>query len=502
MAMPYPHSKIRRAQPAPLPRYAAGLLLAGTMLAGWPVLAQETLAPGAGAAAVDELQSPLNADASDVAPQIGTPVPASANDAPAAIGRTTPTGPLVTVGGESPAALDAGRQNLPAYSVDGLRTAIAPWSDEPPGVRLGTFVLRPSVLQGIGYERTKTGDDVQTRSFSTTTLRGTVVSDWSLHQLTIDGTGTYEKNFTDSDYTEPEVNINADLRLDLSADTVANLTAGYSLEREDAADPNAIMDAANQSAVQNFGGGARIQRDFGLIRGTLAATIDRATYGDVEFSDGSELSQSDRNNTAGVLTGRIGYEVSPALIPFIEASAGRVHYDEARDSAGFARSGDVYAARTGVELDLGEKLRGEFAIGYDRETYDDERLKTINAFSVDGSFDWSPQRGTNVNLGLRTSIEPSTTPGESGYVSYLASADITHEMRSNLVARLIGSYEWRDFPTSSASNQNVYIIGTGLTWGLSRYLALSGDVSYELTQPETGANTGVTRAGLGLVLRR
>ncbi|MDR6758809.1 hypothetical protein J2Y48_004117 [Mycoplana sp. BE70] len=495
--MPYPHSKSLRAQPAQLPRRVAGLLLAGTMLAAWPALAQEaaTIVPGTDAAATPTRQDPLVAEpATQATPQ----------DSPAATTRTTPATPLALVDGEdvTGSATEIGRQNLPVPSIDGLRTATAPWSDEPPGMRLGTFILRPTIAQGIGYERTKTGDDVQTRSFSTTTLRGILVSDWSLHQLTIGGAGTFEKNFSGGNNTEPEANVDADLRLDLSADTTANLTAGYSLEREDAADPNAIANAEEQSAVQTFRGGASIQRDFGLIRGTLGADIERTTYGDVELSNGSELSQSDRNNTEGVLTGRIGYEVSPALIPFIEAAIGRVRYDDARDSAGFARSGDVYAARTGVELDLGEKLRGEFALGYDRETYDDERLKTINAFSVDGSMDWSPQRGTNVNLGLRTSIEPSTTPGESGYISYLASADITHEMRSNVVARLAGSYEWRDFPTSAASNQNVYIIGTGLTWGLNRYLALSGDVSYELTAPETGANTGVTRAGLGLVLRR
>ena len=57
-------------------------------------------------------------------------------------------------------------------------------------------------------------------------------------------------------------------------------------------------------------------------------------------------------------------------------------------------------------------------------------------------------------------------------------------------------------PTSSSSNQNVYIVGTGLAWNFNRYLALSGDVSYELTTQKNTADTGVTRAGLGLVLRR
>ncbi len=492
--MAYQHDRKLRVRPDAPPRRAVGAFLAATLLVASQALAQEA-APGEPGA--EAMPSDASLQALDVA--AGATPQATSDGLPA-----PPSAPVAPEAGipSSEAIADAGRQNLPNSSVDGFRNGSLPYSEEPSGIMLGTFLLRPAIEQGIGYERTKSGDETDTRSFSTTTLRGSLTSDWSRHQLTIDGAGTYERNFSGNDNTEPEVNVGADLRLDLSGETTANLTAGYSLEREDMADPNAVSGAQVQSAVQNYAAGARIQRNFGLIRGTLGATVDRETYGDVKLSDGSELSQSDRNTWTGILTARIGYELSPALIPFVEGSGGRVRYDDERDSSGYARSGDLYGGRTGLEFDLGEKLRGEIGIGFDRQTFDDERLKAINAFAADGAVDWSPQRGTNVNLGLRTAIEPSTTPGESGYISYLASTEITQEVRSNLVARLTGSYEWRDFPTSSSSNQNVYIVGTGLAWNFNRYLALSGDVSYELTTQKNTADTGVTRAGLGLVLRR
>lgn len=503
--MAYLHRRSQRVRPNAPPHRKVGVLLVATVLAvaqgHVAAHAQEfdpsalgTTQPSASDASLQALDA-----AAGASPQGGG---GSETFATAAAAPGGPAVPEAATAPASDAAPDAGRQNLPTASMDGFRTGAIPYSEEPPGIGIGTFTLRPSLSQGIGYERTKTGDQTDTRSFSTTTLRGSLISDWSRHQLTIDGSGTYERNFDGGANTEPDVNIEADLRLDLSGETTANLTAGYSLEREDMADPNAVSGADVQSAVQTFSGGARLQRDFGLIRGTFGANIDRETYGDVEFSDGSRLSQKDRNTTTGILTARIGYEISPALIPFIEASGGRVRYDEERDSSGYARSGDLYAGRAGVEVDLGEKLRGELGIGIDRQTFDDERLKAIDAFAADGAVDWSPRRGTNVNLGLRTAIEPSTTPGESGYVSYLASTEITQEVRSTIVARLTGSYEWRDFPTSASSDQNVYIVGTGLAWNFNRYLALSGDVSYELTTQKNSEDTGVTRAGLGLVLRR
>ncbi|MGO4139898.1 outer membrane beta-barrel protein, partial [Rhizobium brockwellii] len=76
---------------------------------------------------------------------------------------------------------------------------------------------------------------------------------------------------------------------------------------------------------------------------------------DAELANGTTVALSERNQTTGTLGGRVGYELSPALIPFIEATLGRSVYDETRDSAGYARSGHSYGAQAGVEVDLGDK---------------------------------------------------------------------------------------------------------------------------------------------------
>ncbi|MDX3929295.1 MAG: outer membrane beta-barrel protein [Shinella sp.] len=394
------------------------------------------------------------------------------------------------------------RENLPEVTVDNLRTnTIRDW-DEAPGIRVGTFVLRPSITQGISYEKTTTGSSSQSRGFSQTDLRGTMTSDWSRHQLTVNAEGRYERNIWGEGETDPEFNVDADLRLDLAGETTVNLTAAYRFEREDSSDPNAVSGASSQADIHRMLLGARVERDFGLIRGRLGTEIEREIFGDVTFGDGTRLSLSDRNNTEARLIARVGYEISPALIPFLEASAGRSIYDEKHDSLGYERSAVNLGARTGVELDLGEKLRGELAFGYTRSSFDDDRLKALDALSVDGSATWSPRRGTDVALNLRTAIEPSTDPGLSGYVAYSADALITHELREKLVARLTGGYTWRDFPSSYGADQNVYLAGAGLTYDINRYLALTGNVSYELTTQDTGPDTKVTRAGLGLTLRR
>ena len=70
------------------------------------------------------------------------------------------------------------------------------------------------------------------------------------------------------------------------------------------------------------------------------------------------------------------------------------------------------------------------------------------------------------------------------------------------MARLNAAYTLRDFKIAGNQDQNIYLAGAGITWNLNRWLAMTGDVSYELTRQKGTSDTGVTRAGIGLVLRR
>ncbi|MGR9498631.1 outer membrane beta-barrel protein [Rhizobium leguminosarum] len=383
------------------------------------------------------------------------------------------------------------------------RAAESASTEETPGIPIGTFVLRPSVAQSINTETTKDGNTTQRRAFLETDAAATLTSDWGRHQLTVTSEGAWQKNVSGEGEEQPSFKINSDLRLDLPDDTTAHLTAGYNFYREDTDDPDAIANAAQQSDVQEFSAGASVQRDFGILRGTTALALTRSIYSDAKLSNGTTVSLSDRNQTTGTLRGRVGYELSPALIPFIEANIGRTVYDETQDSAGYERSGHSYGAKAGVEVDLGEKLKGEVGVGYEMADFEDSRLSSIDTATLDASLLWSPIRGTDVNLDLQTSIQPSTTAGESGYVSHALTTTVTHQLHDNLVGTMIGGVIWRDYPTDSTINDElVYTAATGLTWNINRYLDLTSTLGYELTTRKEGSDSQQWRAGVGLKLKR
>lgn len=395
------------------------------------------------------------------------------------------------------------RQNQREPTIDGLRLRTYNPSTI---VRRASASARSRCARAsasINHEWRKDGDTKTNRGYLETGFRGTLTSDWSRHQLTVTGEGILQNNISGEGEEEPRADVDAELRLDLWDETIARLRAGYSFYREDADDPNAISNAKTQSAVNNYRLGAAIERDFGLIRGSVGIDFDRQTYGDVELENGTNLSVKYRNRNTGILTGRVGYELSPALIPFLEASVGKSLYDLREDPLGFERSYQTYAARGGVEVDLGEKLYGELGLGYETYNFEDDRLGELSGLSVDGRINWSPQRGTDVLFAVSTDLNPSTTPGDAGSIDYNLTNIITHQMRSDLVARLTNSLTLRNYPSdASSSDETTWRTGAGLTYDINRYLALTGDVSYERTTRDQGDTTDITRVGVGLTLRR
>lgn len=402
---------------------------------------------------------------------------------------------------------DIGRQNLRETRLDDatadrIRRSAGDAEDDS-GIRLGSLILRPSIGQKLGSETQRAGDTKENRIFSETGLKGTLTSDWSRHELTLGAEGAWQETLSGEGTDKPRANIDARLRLDLADDTIAIINGAYSFGREDTDDPNAVSGAKVQSGVNQYGLGASVERDFGLIRGSIAADVTRFQYSDAELSNGATLERSDRNRNRFTLSSRLGYEISPALTPFVEGTIGRIDYDEDVDSAGYRRSADLYGAKTGVAVDLGEKLRGEIAVGYEHQTYEDARLEELSALTLDGNIFWSPREGTSIDLTLDTTIDPSTTAGVNGATIHRFTTELAHDLRSNLVARLTGGTTFTNYDGDAASSDTTaYLAGAGLTWKINRYLDATADLTYERTNYKTGTDNDTVTALVGVTAKR
>ncbi|MBX3578932.1 MAG: outer membrane beta-barrel protein [Rhizobiaceae bacterium] len=349
----------------------------------------------------------------------------------------------------------------------------------PVGITVGSFILRPSLESGITYT---TNSDLSAAGgpawLSETTLRLNAESDWSSHSASVDAYGTFRKSLAGNPVEETEAGIDGQLELELGNEFAATATAGYSRQPESVDSPVEIVGSVSQPLLQTLNGSLGLAKNLGKARFSVTGRVEREWYGDAALSDGTTISQVDRNFTLPTLALRGGYEISPSLTPFVEVEYGRRIMDTETDASGYARSADRVAARGGVEFNLDEKLTGELSAGWIRETLDDARLAPIEGATVEADVSWSPYRGTTVGLVANTTVEGTTVAGESGSLLHTATVSLERRLRRDLTGSITLGAEWRDYIGSDDTDTTLSAEGS-LTWWLNRYAGLTTRLRHE-----------------------
>lgn len=429
-----------------------------------PVMAQEADADGPGPISDLNIDEVAPADAASVDTNSALPY------------RVGPIGPI---GG-----VDSGEVNDESdpYAAEGLR--------------LGTFIVRPTLEIGLtgthSVSNTNTNgpdgivENKSTSYASTNSFGLQVNSDWSRHSLELDLNGRLPVGIS-GDEDEPTADVAGTLGLDLSALTSLSLSGTYGYDTENpqsAAFLNAVEAGApllrgiNEPATQSYSGTATLNHDFGGLTAQISAAISRLEYGAARLSDGTTISQSDLNATSYDVSLRGGYALSGVLSPFVEMGYGQRVTDDLVDSAGLNRNATNYQLRLGTEIDFGEKLSGEVAAGYGVEQYDDATLADVSGFIADIALAWSPVRGTDVTLNANTSFAPSGTEDVSGSLLYATELGLSHRLTSQLTgtASIGAAYERFEGPAVDETTLNGSL---GLIYNLNRYVALTSRIEHE-----------------------
>ncbi|WP_170314786.1 outer membrane beta-barrel protein [Aquibium carbonis] len=349
----------------------------------------------------------------------------------------------------------------------------------PLGLRLGTFDATVTLDQGMLWSSNINSTQNGGEAFvSQSELRLRAVSDWSSHSAEINALGVYQKSVSGEDYKQTELAIDGALSYEISRDTTVRATASYRIAPEAASSPVVLPATDTDPLNHQLSASLGVRHGFGRAVLGLTGSLDRETFSDFEGLCCGTVSQEDRNYTLATLALRAGYEVSPALTPFVEAEIGRRNYDLEQDFAGYRRSADRYALKGGLELDLSEKLNGEISVGWLRESFDDDRLVPVSALLLDGTLNWSPMRGTTLRLTGGTTVEGSTTAADSGSVRYSGNLEVLREVRPSLTVGALGGLAFRDYVNSSAT-ETTLSAEVNATWWMNRYAGLNGRLRHE-----------------------
>ena len=377
----------------------------------------------------------------------------------------------------------------------------------PVGFRAGTWQVFTRLEQAVGYATNSSfSAGGRPGPFSQTDANVTIRSDWSRHQATITADGSYRRSW-DADGGSgapgiPSAGITGDLRLDLPDNHTVNLSTGYGYTTESASSASLDANVVNRPGVHTAGASAELVNGGGLLAATLRGSFDRVWFEDAQLSNGSAMSQQDRNNNLYRLTSRLTYAAPPALKPFIQTGIGTRLYDTDVDRNGDDRDSLIFDLRAGLELDFGDRLSGEVALGYLSENYAGANLETIGTPSMNAAIEWSPQRDTVIKYNAATSISGSTTAGDSGSVVQSYNVEAERRIRDNLAVNAIGSVEF-DRAWSDGSVDRTYTIGAGVEYWISRFLSVTSDVEYQRFETaRPGAAWDSTSVRVGIAVQR
>ncbi len=371
----------------------------------------------------------------------------------------------------------------------------------PLGVQMGSVNVKPYVDLQAGYDSnprrspTKEGSPV---------LRGgigfTAQSDWSRHELTAEATGSYLRFSKTPDADRPEGSGKLNLRLDILRDTFANFELRGALSTQRPGSPDVPGATINQPSVASFGATTGLTQRFGRTEASVSFLADRRVYGDAELAGGGVSRLSQDNYNAYGLRGRVGYEFTPGVKPFVEIGADVRKRDEPIDSSGFDRDSSGFLARVGSTFEITRTLTGEASAGYARRVYNDNRLPILAGPTLDGRLMWAATPLTTLTLRAATELNETTVAGAAGAVSHTLSADVSHALLRNLT--LGAGLSMNDTHYKGAPiNERTWVGTLRSEYAFNRLLRVRGSYAYEtVDSSQAGANYNAHVFLLGLRL--
>jgi hypothetical protein len=413
-------------------------------------------------------------------------------------------------GAYTPAPRSAGRPgSIQGYTPQDApvrqRRPLVPLQDpfEPTGVRVGDFLLRPSIELSRGLDtnpaRVPNGRSSQ---FTLVAPELQLRTDWSRHEAGAVLRGSYTAYDTQSSLNRPSADAKVYGRIDATRDTRIDLEGRFLLDTDNPGSPNLSAGLAKLPVYTTLGASAGLVQRFNHLEFSAKALIDRTTYRDSKLTDGSTSSNHDRdfNQYAGQL--RASYEVSPGLKPFVGLDADKRVHDVVFDRNGTQRDSRAITPRVGTTFEFTRQLTGEVSVGYITRRYQDPRLQELRGVVADASLVWAATGLTTATLTASSRAEESAVAGVSGALRRDAALQVDHAFRRWLIGTVKAGYGTDDY-VGSVRQDTRTSLGAALAYKVNRELALKGEVRQEWMHSNvSGVDYAASIFMLGLKLQR
>jgi len=364
----------------------------------------------------------------------------------------------------------------------------------PVGIRAGAFIIVPSVEIFGGHDSNPTSADPPEDSLFWRT-RGAidVESDWIRHAFR----GRIEAGYRAyDDFPEedaPDYAADAALRLDAREDLRFDFALRATRDSDTRGDPE-LVGVTSMSENDRFSGSAGFVYKPNRLSISPTVEFDRRDFGDPDLAD--------RDYSEYEVRLRTGYELSPMLEPFVEASFNQRTYDEDVNDNGVEHDSDGWRTYAGLRLEPNPIWALEAKIGYGEQRAEEDWIPELRGAVAQGTLIWRPSVLTEVRLTAERDFEASTVECCAIAEDWSAGASFSHEFRRWLILTGDLTYEETHYETMDYTVKN-WDAELQLEYKFNRMLSALGRVSYErLDSSDSDENYDATIVEVGLKLQR
>ena len=210
----------------------------------------------------------------------------------------------------------------------------------------------------------------------------------------------------------------------------------------------------------------------GRIKLTARSDLRSLDYADGLDRTGRVIDQDARDREVGSLLGRIDAAASPDAAVFFQATANRRDYDRSEASGRPPRSSQGVEYLAGANFEVSALVRGEVAVGYIKQDFDDPTYDDAARFGGRAQLDYFLSPLTTLTLGAGRTVEDAATPGAGGYVASSASLTLDHELLRNLILTARLTYSKDEYQGLDRNDRRLQA-RVGATYLVNRNLGVS-----------------------------
>lgn len=358
------------------------------------------------------------------------------------------------------------------------------------GIPLGGFTVFPRAQVDLEHNDNVYAVETGEESDSLVRFRPDVAvqSDWSRHALRFFARGSLSRFKDLKTENTNDWSAGGSGRIDVVRGTSIAAGGDYADLSEPRSASNTAVSAAEPIRFHQASAYLAGSRAAGRLKLSARGDFRTYDYDDGETVGGLPIDQDNRDRDIYSASARIDRALSPATAVFVQVTGNERSYDEdslatpARDSSG-------YEVLTGINFELGALSRGEVAVGYISQGYDNVVYSDIDGFGARAQLEWFPTELTTVTASASRTIEDAGVLGSSGFLSTTAGLTVDHELLRNVILTAAVNYSNDDYNGIDRTDER-YVASVGGTYLLNRNLGINLSASH-LEQSSDGTLPGV-----------